>query len=390
MRVALNLEQLLQPAPGGIGRYTAELARLLPTLTSDDAPAIELVPFVARHRRDDVDAGLREFGLGGVDPVVLRLPRPLLYEAWHAFRRPRLDRPRRLHNVDVVHAPSVAVPPKSGASLVVTAHDAAALLYPETFPRHGRRFHAQGLAAAAKRADLVIAVSHAAAEELATYTAIPRDRIRVVPNGVDLEIAGHDAVEAARREFELGDTPYVFWVGSLEPRKNVGLLVEAFARWSSHTDLPHLLVLAGPTGWVEDRASVLAPARRLADRVRTIGRVGDPTLGALFRGADLFAFPSRHEGFGIPVLEAMAQETPVLAADIPALREVAAGAAVMRSPDDPEAWVAALDNLLHDESEQSRLRKAGRERAQAYSWTRCAEETRAVYCEATGTRFYGR
>jgi alpha-1,3-rhamnosyl/mannosyltransferase len=228
----------------------------------------------------------------------------------------------------------------------------------------------------------VITVSESAAEELSTFTAIPRERMRVVPNGVDLEIAGDAQVEATRRELGLDDAPYVFWIGSLEPRKNVGLLVDAFVRWALHTDLPHRLVLAGPAGWLEDEASVLAPARRLGDRVRTLGRVGDPALGALYRGADLFAFPSHHEGFGIPVLEAMAQETPVIAADIPALREIAAGAAVLRSPDDLDAWVAALDNLLHDEAELSRLGEVGRARAQGYSWTRCAEETRAIYLEA--------
>jgi glycosyltransferase involved in cell wall biosynthesis len=382
MRVALNLEQLLQPAPGGVGRYTAELARLLPTLPSTDADEITLVPFVARHRREDVEARLRDFGLDGVDPVVLPLPRPLLYDAWHLLRRPRLGRSRRLRYADVVHAPSVAVPPKSDAPLVVTAHDAAPLIYPETYPRRGRRFHTQGLAAAAKRADLVITVSESAAEELAAYTAIPPERMRVVPNGVDLEIAGDAQVEATRRELGLDDAPYVFWIGSLEPRKNVGTLVDAFVRWALHTDLPHRLVLAGPAGWLEDEASVLAPARRLGDRVRTLGRVGDPVLGALYRGADLFAFPSHHEGFGIPVLEAMAQETPVIAADIPALREIASGAAVLRSPDDPDAWVAALDNLLHDAAELARLGNAGRARAQGYSWTRCAEATRAIYLEA--------
>jgi glycosyltransferase involved in cell wall biosynthesis len=384
MRVALNLEQLLQPAPGGIGRYTAELARLLPALPAGDGDEITVVPFVARHRREDIDARLREFGLDGVDPVVLPLPRPLLYDAWHLIRRPLLQRSRRLRHVDVVHAPSVAVPPKSDAPLVVTAHDAAPLIYPETYPRRGRRFHAQGLAAAAKRADLVITVSQSAAEELVAYTAISSDRIRIVPNGVDLEIARDEDVESVRRELGIGDAPYVFWIGSLEPRKNVGVLVDAFVRWALHTDLPHLLVLAGPAGWLEDEASVLEPARRLGDRVRTVGRIGDPALGALYRGADLFAFPSLHEGFGIPVLEAMAQETPVLAADIPALREIAAGAAVLRSPDDPGAWVAALDNLLHDAEERSRLGEAGRARAQGYSWERCADETRAVYREALG------
>jgi glycosyltransferase involved in cell wall biosynthesis len=382
MRVALNLEQLLQPAPGGIGRYTAELARLLPALPADDGDEITLAPFVARHPHEHVDARLREFGLADLDPVVLRLPRPLLYDAWHLLRWPRPQRALGMEDIDLVHAPSVAVPPRAGVPLVVTAHDAAPLIYPETYPRRGRRFHEQGLAAAARRADLVITVSQAASDELVSHTAIARERIRVVPNGVDLEIASDDEVADARRQFDLGDAPYVLWVGSLEPRKNVGLLVDAFVRWAAHAALSHRLVLAGPAGWVEDESAVLEPARPLGDRVRTIGRVGDPALRALYRGADLFAFPSRHEGFGIPVLEAMAQQTPVLAADIPALREIAVGAAVLRSPDDPGAWVAALDNLLHDPDERARLGAAGRKRAQEYSWTRCAEETRAVYREA--------
>src|SRR4029450_8933465 len=110
MRVALNLEQLLQPATGGVGRYTAELARLLPTLPSTDADEIKRVPAPAPHRREDVEPRLRDFGLDGVDPVVLPLPRPLLHDAWHLLRRPRLGRSRRLRYTDVVHAPSVAVP----------------------------------------------------------------------------------------------------------------------------------------------------------------------------------------------------------------------------------------------------------------------------------------
>src|SRR5207245_11466110 len=179
-------------------------------------------------------------------------------------------------------------------------------------------------------------------------TAIPRQRLRVVPNGVELEVASDEGVAAARRRFDLREQPYVLWVGSLEPRKNVGVLVEGFARWTRRCDLPHLLVLAGPGGWVEDAESVLGPARTLGRRVRSIGRVSDPNLRALYRGADLFAFPSIHEGFGIPVLEAMAQGTPVVCSDIAALREVAADAARLLSPTDPEAWAAVLDELLSD------------------------------------------
>ena len=384
MRVALNLEQLLQTPPGGVGRYTAELARLLPGLgDGDPGDTVELVPFVARHRDGDVRAALSAFGLQSLDPVVLSLPRPVLYDAWHVVGAPGLRGvARRRGRLDVVHAPSVAVPPRGRYRLVVTVHDAAPLLFPETYPRRGRWFHRRGIAAAARRADLVITVSQAAAEEIVAHTDVPAERLRVVPNGVDLTEASDEDVVAARAAFELGDRPYVLWLGSLEPRKNVGMLVEAFARWAATSDVPHQLVLAGPTGWVVDRDAVLAPARRLGDRVRTIGRVGDDHLRGLYRGADVFVLPSRHEGFGIPVLEAMAQGTPVIASGIAALREVAGDAARLVTGDDPDAWAGALDELMHDRDLHADLAVAGRRRAELFSWERCANETVAVYREA--------
>ncbi|MGH9050587.1 MAG: glycosyltransferase family 4 protein [Acidimicrobiia bacterium] len=387
MRVALNLEQLLQTPPGGVGRYTAELARLLPGLGGGDPDSVELVPFVARHRDVDVRAALEAFGLDGLDPVVLPLPRPVLYDAWHVAGVPGLGGvTRRRGELDIVHAPSVAVPPKGHYGLVVTVHDAAPLLFPETYPRRGRWFHRRGIAAAARRADLVITVSQAAADEIDEHTDIPMARVRVVPNGVDLAEASDADVMAARAAFDLGDRPYVLWLGSLEPRKNVGVLVEAFARWAATSDVPHQLVLAGPAGWVENRDAVLAPARRLGDRVRTIGRVGDRHLRGLYRGADVFVLPSRHEGFGIPVLEAMAQRTPVIASDIAALREVAGDAARLVTADDPDMWAGALDELVHDRDRHADLSAAGRRRAELFSWERCATETRAVYREAVALR----
>jgi glycosyltransferase involved in cell wall biosynthesis len=372
VRVAVNVEQLLHEAPGGIGRYTAELLRLLP------AQDVAVTPFTARHPRDDVTRALHAQGLDGYEPVILPLPAAVLYDAWHVLG---VAGPvRRVAPVDLVHAPSPAVPPTGGVPLVVTVHDAAPLVMPDAFTRRGVKFHRQGFAAAARRARLVIAVSEFCADEVVTHTAIPRDRIRVVPNGVDRERATAEAVTKARLIYAIDDQPYVFWAGTFQPRKNVRVLLDAFTRLDP-ARFPHRLVLAGPPGWKPDDADT-AVAERLGDRVRLLGPVHREQLFPLFAGADLFAFPSRHEGFGIPVLEAMAQETAVLCSDIPALREVAGDAARFVPSDDTDAWVDALTTLLGDAAERDRLVAAGSARVANYSWERCARETAAVYREA--------
>jgi glycosyltransferase involved in cell wall biosynthesis len=372
VRVAVNVEQLLHEAPGGIGRYTAELVRLLPGL------GVDVTAFTARHPRADVERALRDHALDRVDPVVLPLPAAALYDAWHVLG---VAGPlRRVAPVDLVHAPSPAVPPTGRVPLVVTVHDAAPLVMPEAFTRRGVAFHRRGFAAAARRARLVIAVSEFSADEIATYTPIPRDRIRVVPNGVDLERATDTEVADARRAFGIDDRPYVFWAGTFQPRKNVRALLDAFTRLEPDA-VPHRLVLAGPPGWKPDDTDARA-AHALGDRVRLLGPVGRERLFALFAGADLFAFPSRHEGFGIPVAEAMAQGTAVVCADIPALREVAGGAARFVPPDDVDGWVDAFRALLTDDGARAALVAAGAERVGRYSWARCARETVLVYEEA--------
>ena len=390
MRVAVNVEQLLYRAPGGVGRYTAKLVTLLPRLFPEDT----LLPFTALHSRREVEGAYQRFGIDvGVTPLPIRLalPRPLLYDGWHVAGVPRLGwLSPRLRSAELTHAPSVAVPVVGRARLVVTVHDAGPELFPEAFPSRGRRFHARGLRAAARRADLVITVSHSAAAEILARTSIPSGRLRVVPNGVDQAPATEHEVERTLTQYGLADAPYVFWLGSLEPRKNVAVLVSAFAQLvAARPNLPHRLVLAGPSGWLEE--GLVPPkeqsALRQRDRLRVLGQVPDDQLRALYAGAVLFAFPSRHEGFGLPVLEAMVQRTPVLCADIPALREVAGDAARFVPPTDVEAWVVALGDLIQDLEDRPAetvepMLAAGQARAATFSWDRTVRATHAIYAEA--------
>jgi glycosyltransferase involved in cell wall biosynthesis len=382
MRVALNLEQLLQRPPGGIGRYTSELARLLPGPDPDGGERIEVVPFVARHRPSRVEASLGAFGLADLEPVRLWLPRPVLYETWNDFGTPPLSLlHRELRGVDIVHAPSLAVPPRAdGSALVVTAHDAATLVFPNAYPWRGRWFHDRGLSATARRADLVITPTQAAADEIVSRTRISPERVRIVPHGVAQRRVSEGLINAARSTLGLGDAPYVLWVGTLEPRKNLPLLLEAFHA-VIRAGRPELLVIVGPPGWRGGPRAVHHAAGALGDRVRFTGPLRADRLVALYRGATLFAFPSLHEGFGLPVLEAMVQAAPVICADIPVLREIAGDAACFADPHDAKAWGNTLVDVLGDDTARRVLSERGRQRASRFTWERCIRQTRALYRE---------
>ncbi len=436
MRVAINVEQLLHASPGGIGRYVGQLVSLLPTLHPED----EVVPVCAHHRPEDVASALRRVGVppgGRVTPVVLPLPRPLLYRSWLWTGRPLLDRPGDTHRpwargtgagrVDLVHAPSLALPGRGAAPLVVTVHDAAHERFPEAFSPAGRAFHRRGAAMAARRADLVLTVSNAAAEEIASLTPIPRNRIRVVPLGIQLPTPTPDPdTEAALRrslglglggggggrsrggdgtpggsragDGTLGGTrggdgrwPYVLWLGSAEPRKDLPTLVAAMARLARQRGAgggalgDTRLVLAGFPGWRQGGRIPTEDRDALGERLVEVGTVPDATLWALYRGAALFAFPSRHEGFGLPVLEAMGQGTAVLCSDIPALREVAGTAAAFAPVGDVAGWAERIQALLADDAERARLGAAGRARAAEFPVSAFVEGTHRAYLDVLGT-----
>ncbi|MDA8044865.1 MAG: glycosyltransferase family 1 protein [Actinomycetota bacterium] len=376
--MAVNAEQLLDRSPGGIGRYTAQLLTVLPASFDD----CRMVPVTARHQAADVEAALAAVGVPAVsrrEVAVQALPTPLLYEAWVRWGRPGL---RAVGRADVVHAPSVAVPPKGGRPLVVTVHDAAPELFPEAFTARGRRFHRLGLLAAARRADVVITVSQAAADEIVAHSPIPAERIRVIPNGVDPPgpdpTTGSADADALER-LGPGRRPYVLWVGSLEPRKGVGTLVAAMARLAGAGGAEVATVLAGYEGWLNDEVVAAADRAALGPSLVQVGRVSEADLWVLYRNATVFAFPSRHEGFGLPVVEAMSQGIPVVASDIPVMREVAGPAAVLVAPGDVDGWAAAIEGLLDGPAQRQERGQAGRDRSGRFTASAMVAATRQLY-----------
>jgi glycosyltransferase involved in cell wall biosynthesis len=374
VRVALNVEQLLSPSPGGIGRYTRQLA----TLLASEEPADEVIPFVAHHRRAQVSEVL---GVAGIDAeaVILRLPRPLLYESWVRLGLPPLT--RSLRRVDVVHAPSVAVPGRGSIPLVVTVHDAAAELYPEAFTAHGRRFHAEGVKAAARRADLVIAVSQAAADEIVAHTPVRAESVRVVYHGVDAPVIAAEERRSRLQARGLADRDYLLWVGSLEPRKDVATLLSALVKLRTGGMTTPAVVLAGFRGWLNADIVSEEARRVIGDDLIQAGPVDERDLWSLYGGAMLLALPSRHEGFGLTAVEAMTQGTPVVCSDLPVTREILGPAAVRLPAGDIGAWAEAIEALVSDPNRRRRLGGEGRRWAARYSTSRFVAATRAVYRE---------
>ena len=216
----------------------------------------------------------------------------------------------------------------------------------------------------------MIAPTQAAADEIVGRTRIPAERIRIVPHGVVLGLAQAGMVAATRSTLGLGDDPYVLWVGTVEPRKNLPLLLEAF-RLAVQAGIRERLVIVGPPGWSGAPRAIAAATSALGDRLCFTGPLRSDRLAALYRGASLFAFPSLHEGFGLPVLEAMAQEVPVLSSDIPVLREVGGDVAQYVPANDVHAWADALVSLLGDERARRDLGIRGRARASHFTWEGC-------------------
>jgi glycosyltransferase involved in cell wall biosynthesis len=357
VRAAYTLEQCWHRVPGGTAVAAVELARALKN--RDD---VSLIGVAAAHRNPPPEPFTPP-----IDVKHVPLPRLALYEAWHRLRSPRVE--RATGEVDLIHATALTIPPKS-KPLVVTVHDLAWLKSPDHFTSRGVRFFNRGLELALRDADLVLCPSEATKRDCLGAGWRP-ETVRVVPLGVAAPAATDAAVADARARYVL-NKPYVLWTGTVEPRKNLPALLDA---WAS-IDSDHDLVLVGPQGWNEDLGGRLNVAG-----VRRLGFVPQPDLAPLYAGAAAFCFPSLTEGFGFPVLEAMSQGTPVVTSRGTSTEELAGDAAVLVDPRDTRSIAEGLRAVLEDEALARKLGDAGRERAARYSWATTAEDVANAYAE---------
>jgi glycosyltransferase involved in cell wall biosynthesis len=346
LRVGIHVGQLVQAIPGGIGRVTEMLCDELPKHAA--VVAFSSCPRRARAAFDARLGGAVEFRSLGPGAPRWR------YELWHRYRRPLLDL-----DVDVCHAPSLAIPP-SAAPLVVTVNDVAFLRHPEAFTPHGVRFHEKGLAIARREAAVVIVPSAFTRDEL-VREGFDRDRIHCIPLAVRApdHMPSADACRQLRRRGVRG--PYLLVVGTVEPRKDHATLVAAFEIVRArHPELS--LVVAGASGWLAwDAARALA-----RPGVVVLGRVSDAEIDLLYRRAEVVLNGSIYEGFGLAVLEALARGCAVVVTDIPPHVEVVADAARLFAPGDVDALATEIEELLRDPSARGELRRAALGRANRF------------------------
>jgi glycosyltransferase involved in cell wall biosynthesis len=345
--------------------YTINLLRELPDVAPDLVFAASLRDPSAMP--DDVPSSVRRIALPVASPY-RRIP----------FALPGLARREGASLVHVQYfvAPRVAIP------AVVTVHDLSFTRRPELFRLRDRMLLGGLVPGSLRRARRVIAVSEFTREDLIDRYRVDPDRVVAIRNGVAARFRPDpEAAADARRHHRL-ERPFVLFVGALQPRKNAPALLEAFARLRGHDDV-ELVIAGGDRGGlaeVRERIRELA----LGNRVRLLGHVSEAALPGLYSAAELLAFPSLYEGFGLPALEAMACGTPVCASVTTGLGEAVGDAGLTFDPRSAEEISECVRRLLEDDQLRATLRANGLERAARFTWRRSAEATAAVYREAIG------
>ncbi len=296
----------------------------------------------------------------------------------------------RRDRIDLLHVTYVA-PPLGACPFVVTVHDISYTRYPQFFSPRDRWMLSTLVPLTMRRAARVITVSNHARQEIIDRYGIAPARVAVTYEAAAGQFAEvHDPVQLAEVRARYGVPAtgrYLLALGNLQPRKNMGRLVEAFARLRSRAEITDVhLVIAGKALWRESEVYAAVQRVQLTGRVHFVGYVADEDLPALYSGALAFVYPSLYEGFGLPPLEAMACGTPVVCTNVASLPEVVGDAARLITPTDVDDLAQALHAIATDDGLRATLIDQGHRRVAQFSWQRCAEETLAVYRETLGLR----
>jgi glycosyltransferase involved in cell wall biosynthesis len=373
MRIAIDYTAAVNQT-AGIGRF---VRALITSVTAID----QQNQYVLVHARPNEGAVLN-FPTGpNVSRRQLALPERALTIAWHRIGVP-LPADWLTGPIDLFHSPDFVMPPLRSTPGILTVHDLAFLLFPECADEALREYLLRVVPRSASRASFIVADSENTANDVICLLGIPAERVAVVPGGVDPRFAPVEdpaGLHAIRQLIGVGDAPYVLFVGVVEPRKNLQGLIRAFEIIKQRHKLPHKLVIVGRRGWLSEAIFEAHERSAARDEIIFPGFVPDEELPTLYSAASAFAFPSFYEGFGLPLLEAMACGTPVVSSSAASLPEVVGDAGPLVDPNDPEALAEALHQVLTDERLRETNRALGLERAAQFTWPAAAQKLLDVY-----------
>ena len=375
MRVGIEYSAAVNQR-AGIGRLVRSQVQALAEVDGQRNQYVLVYPRLATLQPDDFPQA------PNFTRCEVPLPERWLTIAWHRAQLP-LAADWLTGPVDVYHSPDFVLPPLRRARGILTVHDLAFLMRPECAQASLRAYLEAVVPRSVRRARFVIADSENTRNDVVVLLGAQPEMVEVVPGGVDARFRPEtdpDLLARARAHAGVGDAPFVVAVGVLEPRKNLTTLMDAFAILKATRVLPdHKLVLGGGRGWLYEGIFAHHAESPVRDDILFPGFVPDALLPALYSAADVLAFPSLYEGFGLPILEAMACGTPVVSSNASCLPEVAEGAAVMVDPERAEELADAIGRVVQDTALRADLRAKGLERAAAYTWQAAARKLLSVY-----------
>jgi glycosyltransferase involved in cell wall biosynthesis len=361
----------------GINGYIYQLLKRLPAVGGDETPLLQYRAYL-HDARFEASPGLSvsrsRWDTGG----------PWRRIAWEQSRLAAVSR-----SLDLLHGLAFATPLACACPSVVTVHDLSFLRFPNAFRRFNRSYLSFITRISTRKATRVIAVSESTRQDIITFFGVPGERVAVVPNGVAEEFHPADPAEVAEFRGNKGlPEHFILFLGTLEPRKNIIRLLEAYALWlrklPAGVNGAPTLVIAGAKGWFYETIFTRVNDLGLTDRVIFPGFVPTEELPWWYRAAELFIYPSLFEGFGLPVLEAMACGTPTITSNASSLPEVAGDAALLIDPADTEGLAGAMAYVLAEPEMAAKMRAAGLRQAARFSWASTAAQTAAVYRTVLG------
>lgn len=356
----------------GIGRHTRGLVQAL-------------APIAGGH-----DVSLLVFGRPPAGPIpvpagfrlrVVPIPNRWLTIGWHRLGAP-IPVDWFAGPMDLYHAADFVLPPVRNARSLLTVHDLSFMTTPQCAEAGLRDFLNRVVPKAVARADHVLADSESTRRDLMQLLGVPADKVTVVYPGVEPRFCRQDdaaELQHVRTQYGIGDGPFILGLGTLEPRKNWPALIRAWAQLRRDNRFTHRLVIGGGKGWLTEGIFEAAKASGFRSEIIFAGFVADADLPTLYSAADVFVLPSLYEGFGIPVLEAMACGTPVVCANNSSLPEAAGDAALLVEASDKAALAAAIRRLVEDAALRSQLQQRGLEQARRFSWDAAAHTLLSTY-----------